>query len=260
MSELSAVKIPVFNMADPHLWFHMVEATFELATPKAITESRTKYNYTVAHLPPEVAAIVRDVIVNPDATDPFQKLKDEIIARCGETKTQEIRRLLNAEQLGDRKPTELLRIMQRRAESHSISDSLLLELFLKQLPPNVQSILASIPSVTPVKAAEVADRIMEVTNNDIAQVLSSSQSESKSADSELLLEIRALRKEVAALRRSRSTSRNRQHFRFRPRKDSASSFRMNNNSDICFYHQKFKSKAKKCSPPCSYKGNEKGQE
>ncbi|XP_042902504.2 uncharacterized protein, partial [Parasteatoda tepidariorum] len=162
---------PSINISDPHLWFHMVEATFQLATPKPISESKTKFNYCHAHLPPEVAAVVRDVIITPDAEDPFKKLKEEIIARCGETKSQEIRRLLSGEQLGDRKPSELLRTMQRRAESHEISDSLLLELFLNQLPQHVQSILAAIPSLSSTRAAEIADKVMEVsTSSEVSEV------------------------------------------------------------------------------------------
>lgn len=43
----------------------------------------------------------------------------------GESKTEEIRRLPAGEQLGDSKPYQLLRTVQRRAESHNISNGLL---------------------------------------------------------------------------------------------------------------------------------------
>ncbi|GFQ81692.1 uncharacterized protein TNCT_378371 [Trichonephila clavata] len=140
----------------------MLESTFELAVPKPITDERTKYNYCVAHLSPDAAMAVRDVILSPVTTNPYSKLKEEVIARCGESKSQEIRRLLAGEQLGDRKPSELFRVMQRRSELHNVADSLLLELFLKQLPPNVQSIIVSIQLLTAQKSSEVADRILEV--------------------------------------------------------------------------------------------------
>ncbi|GFY01378.1 uncharacterized protein TNCV_849861 [Trichonephila clavipes] len=105
--------------SDPALWFGMLESTFELAVPKPITDERTKYNYCVAHLSPDAAVAVRDVILSPGSINPYSKLKDEVIARCGESKSQEIRRLLAGEQLGDRKPSELFRVMQRRSESHN---------------------------------------------------------------------------------------------------------------------------------------------
>ncbi|GFT88323.1 uncharacterized protein TNCV_5074261 [Trichonephila clavipes] len=114
--ETAAVVIPPFIQRDPALWFYMIESTFELASPKPITESTTKYNDAVSHLPPDIATVVRDVIIQPDISDPYSELKAKIIERCSENKTQEIRRLLAGESLGDRKPSELLRIMKRRAE------------------------------------------------------------------------------------------------------------------------------------------------
>ncbi|GFX83296.1 hypothetical protein TNCV_4988901 [Trichonephila clavipes] len=53
--------------------------------------------------------------------------------------------------------------MRRRAESHSVPDDLMLELFQQHLPTRVQSILAAISPLTLEKASEVADRVMEVT-------------------------------------------------------------------------------------------------
>ncbi|GFX19321.1 uncharacterized protein TNCV_3014601 [Trichonephila clavipes] len=135
--ETAAVVIPPFIQRDPALWFYMIESTFELASPKPITESKTKYNYAVSHLPPDIATVVRDVIIQPDISDSYSELKTKIIERCSENKTQEIRRLLAGESLGDRKPSEL-RIIKRRAENHNIDDSLLFELFNQAMPVPVQ--------------------------------------------------------------------------------------------------------------------------
>ena len=55
---VSAVKIPNFIATDPQLWFSMVELIFELAAPKPITESKTKYNHCVASLPPDIALLI----------------------------------------------------------------------------------------------------------------------------------------------------------------------------------------------------------
>ncbi|GFY35046.1 integrase catalytic domain-containing protein [Trichonephila clavipes] len=54
--------------------------------------------------------------------------------RSGESSHQEIRKLLIGEELGDRRPSELLRVMRRRAESHSVPDDLMLELFSSICP------------------------------------------------------------------------------------------------------------------------------
>lgn len=90
-------------------------------------------------------------------------MKDSGISHDGESKLGEIRRLLAGEQLRDRKPSALLRTMQRRAESHTISYELLLELFMQHLPSNIQSVLASIQPLMLQRVTETANRILEVS-------------------------------------------------------------------------------------------------
>ncbi|GFQ78039.1 uncharacterized protein TNCT_102411 [Trichonephila clavata] len=87
MEDISAVKIPVFASSNSALWFGKLESTFELAVPKPITNERTKYNYCVAHLSSDAAMAVLDVILSPGSTNPYSKLKEEVIAQCGERKT-----------------------------------------------------------------------------------------------------------------------------------------------------------------------------
>ncbi|GFT74677.1 uncharacterized protein TNCV_4809601 [Trichonephila clavipes] len=165
MEDISAVKTPAFVSSDPALWFGMLESTFELAVPKPITDERTKYNYCVAYLSPDAAMAIQDVILLPLSINPYSKLKDEVIARCGESKSHEICRLLAGEQLRDRKPSELFR----------------------QLPPNVQSILTSIQPLAAQKVSEVADRILEVTPVQVSDVSKYSSADSDdSSESKLL--------------------------------------------------------------------------
>lgn len=247
MTDTAAVKIPVYNPIDPALWFAMCESTFELAVPKPITDNKTKFNYCVAHLPPEIASLVRDIILKERSEASYDELKTAIVDRCGESKTQEIRKLLAGEQLGDRKPTELLRDMTRRAENHKISDVLLLELFLQQMPPNVQSIIASVQPIDSQKAANIADRIMEVASTQVNSITQMQPSDNSDTVNSLVQEVRKLRNEVSQLRRSRSSSRN--SFQRRNRSPSAPKMM---NSKLCWYHRKFKENATKCVSPCCF--------
>ncbi|KAF8778939.1 hypothetical protein HNY73_015613 [Argiope bruennichi] len=121
------------------------------------------------------------------------------------------RRLLAGESLGDRKkPSELLRIMKRRAESHNIDSSLLFVLFNQAMPVPVQTILTSISPISSDKAADIADRILDINSTSISTIFSGSERNSSpmmelKSDMDLLRnEIKELRKEVADLRRSRS--------------------------------------------------------
>lgn len=125
----------------------------------------------------------RDIILNPEQTDLYKHLKDSGISHDGESKLGEIRRLLAGEQLRDRKPSALLRTTQRHAESHNISNELLLELFMQQLPSNIQFVLASIQPL-------MLQRILEVSPIQVnSTVLPSVISLDPLSYSELLKEI-----------------------------------------------------------------------
>ncbi|GFQ71039.1 transposon Tf2-9 polyprotein [Trichonephila clavata] len=147
MAEITAVKIPPYNFSDPQLWFSTCERTFALGVPKAITDTCTKFNCIVSNLPPEAAAIVRDLIITPDGTDPYDAIKAQLIQRTGESSQQEIWKLLTGEELGDRKPSELLRTIILRNVVHlrtTFRKSLCWNFFFSSYRPQCKTILASI--------------------------------------------------------------------------------------------------------------------
>ncbi|GFX04300.1 uncharacterized protein TNCV_3974491 [Trichonephila clavipes] len=256
MTEVNAVQIPAYNKSDPVLWFIMCESTFALATPKPITESITKYNYIVSHIPPDIASLVRDILIKPDATDPYGNLKTELINRSGESSTQEIRQLLSGEELGSRRPSELLRNMTRRAETFNVPEKLMLELFLQRLPSRVQSILAAVSDLTLAKAAEISDRIFEVTPTPVETYAISGASATTTED-RLFREIEKLNKRIDSLSfsRSRSPYRYNKHYHRNNRSKSR-------DSSICWYHRRFGKRCKedKCVKPCSWQGNNTSKE
>ncbi|GFT54649.1 transposon Tf2-9 polyprotein [Trichonephila clavipes] len=188
MAEITAVKIPPFNFNDPQLWFSTCERTFALGVPKAITDTFTKFNYIVSNLPPEAAAIVRDLIITPDETDPYDAIKAQLIQRTGESFAQ-------------------------RSEGAYVGT------FLQQLPTAVQTILASITPITVEKAAEVADRILEVSTPTVSL---STNAIASSSENRILQEIERLHKRIDDLtmkerrtpeRRNSSRPRNRSRNR-----------------------------------------------
>lgn len=70
MSQVTAACTPPYNFNDAGLWFAMYEHSSQLAHPKAITESRTKFNYISVKLPPEATSVVHDLIIKPSDTTP----------------------------------------------------------------------------------------------------------------------------------------------------------------------------------------------
>ncbi|GFW30354.1 hypothetical protein TNCV_452921 [Trichonephila clavipes] len=221
---------------------------YPIPLPKAIADTFTKSNYIISNLPPEAAAIVRDLIITPDETDPYGAIKAQLIQRTGESSQQEIRKLLTGEELGDRKPSELLRTMNRRAASHNVPKELMLELFLQQLPTAVQTILASITPIT----VEKADRILEVSTPTVSL---STNAIASSSENRLLQEIERLPKRIDDLTMEERKTPERRNSS-RPRNRSFSRSR----ESCCWYHKKFQERAKKCIPPCSYKEKNESSE
>ena len=238
------LKIPPFWLSDPLVWFAQVEAQF---STRHITSQKTKFDHVVASLTPEYATEVRDLILKPPETTPYDTLKQQLIKRTGVSEQQRLQQLFNAEELGDRKPTQLLRRMNLLLgdKAASTDNSLLRELFLQRLPTNVRLVLASTSDTLSLKdLAMLADKIMEVhsTTPSVAAITSS----------QLSTEVDKLRAEIASLKKlvkQGSATR-----RIRTRSPSPARPRTSDSS-VCWYHQTFGTDACKCKAPCSWVGN-----
>jgi hypothetical protein len=158
-----SVKLPPFWPADPEVWFAQVEAQF---TCRNITAQRTRFDYVISSLNPEFAMEVRDLLLKPPEDHPYDILKAQLIKRTAASEQRKLQQLISGEELGDRKPTQLLRRMQQLLGDKlgsADSSSFLRELFLQRLPANVRMVLASTDATTDLsKLAELADKVLEV--------------------------------------------------------------------------------------------------
>lgn len=255
-----SVKLPPFWPSDPEVWFLQVEAQF---STRGITAQKTRFQYIVSSLSPEIATEVRDLLLKPPTDHPYDVLKAELIKRTAASEQRKLQQLIGGEELGDRKPTQLLRRMHQLLGdklSSADANSFLRELFLQRLPPNVRMVLASADPATELgKLAEMADKVMEVAAPTIAQVnVPTPKQPPPSSD------IRQLRDEVAQLTtlvQSLTTEfRRRRPSRSRSRATSPALATPNTPSEtLCWYHQKFGDQAQRCRPPCSRSLNDQAQ-
>ncbi|KAJ3666199.1 hypothetical protein Zmor_001652 [Zophobas morio] len=106
-------------------------------------------------LPPDVAAEVSDVILKPHDTEPYTRLKQAIVSRTCITETQRLKQLLRSQELGSRKPSQLLRHMQSLIQNTPyVNATALRGLFVQQMPVSIQPILVSLTEVEIDKVAK----------------------------------------------------------------------------------------------------------
>lgn len=257
VSTVSApIKLPPFWPADPELWFVQVEAQFAC---RKITSQKSKFDHVVSSLAPEYAAEVRDLLISPPTDNPYTTLRTQLIKRTTASDQRKLQLLLTSEELGDRKPSQLLRrIQQLLGNRPGMSDeSFLKELFMQRLPPNVRMVLASTPEGTEVgKLADLADKVMEAASPTGA-IASVTPPPTKTDKVEHLQEeVSRLEKLVQKLSRPRSPLRP----TLRPPSRRSPTPPINTSADadshsLCWYHRTFGSRARQCRPPCAWQPN-----
>ena len=144
--------------------FLQIEAQFNT---QGILSQKTRFVYVITSPSPEIACEVRDLLIQPSEERPYDTLKAELIKRTAASEQRKLQQLLSREELGNRKPTQLLRRMKQLLGDHTpiTDDAFLKQLFLQRLPANVQMVLASAdPSTDLPKLAEMADKINEVAS------------------------------------------------------------------------------------------------
>lgn len=217
-----AIKLPEFWINSPEVWFARVEAQFNI---RGIISDTTKYDYTVGALDYKTAEEVQSILVNPPNDDKYRTLKAALIKAFGKSQAQKDLELLNLGGLGDRRPTALLRRINALNDDPA---TLKRALFLLNLPAEIRSILASQQYADIDGLAEAADRVWETRTTSACSVNSTEPIAPEP-------QINAFHKQSTGPAQHRSN---------RNSKPPA--------QNICFYHNKFGSKARRCEPGCKF--------
>ena len=101
-----AMKIPPYWTSDPKIWFVQVKAQFAV---RGITAQRTMYHHVVGSLSPEIAMEISNLLLKPPEDHAYDVLKQKLTERTAASEQCQLQQLFMTEELGDRKPTQLLR-------------------------------------------------------------------------------------------------------------------------------------------------------
>ena len=220
--EISAMamtnRIPDLWPQSIKLWLSHIEAVM---APQKPTDD-IMYQMVIAKLRHQDLQQVSDIIANPPEERKFQTLKERLIHVYEESAQKQFKKLMEEMELGDQKPSQLLRRMKELA-GDTVSTQALKFLWGSHLPKAARTILAIHENKDLSELAEMADAIQENTAIEPVRFLHEVSSlappdtnrtkaridaidELRQQISELTLQIHELTTENQQ-RRSRSTSR-----------------------------------------------------
>ncbi|CAH0687934.1 unnamed protein product [Spodoptera exigua] len=204
-------KIPEFWVDSPRVWFYRIEAM--LAPQKLSDDSR--FDIVVSKLSKEAIQQVTDLLMDPPEGKKFDTLKVRLLTIYEESKNRQLQKLISEMDLGDQKPSQLLRRMRELAKE-KIPDDTLKMMWQGHLPSPVRAVLAVTDSKDLDGLAVVADNVFETTRASHVSEVSQQQSNPSKETDLIMAEIAKLTLKIDQLERSKSRSSVRR-VAFRPR-------------------------------------------
>ena len=142
-SSVKAVKLAMFWMEEPEIWFSRAEASFRSLD---VTSEVSKFSNVVAHLDAQTAALASDIVkADPrEENNPYTELKRRILEALSLSCNEKADKLLDLNGFGDKIPSQGLQAMLKlvpEAEAEK-PGFLFRRIFLRQLTPEVRNLLA----------------------------------------------------------------------------------------------------------------------
>ncbi|XP_075151198.1 uncharacterized protein LOC142225307 [Haematobia irritans] len=198
-----AVKVPPFWKANPKLWFSQMESQFINA---GISQDSTKYHTLVGSIESNILNTVSHIIENPPERDLYNSLKNALLAEFQDSEEKRLQKLMENVDLGDRKPSAMLRDMRQLA-SGKVSEEMLRSLWFQRLPATIKAVL-SVSTDNLDKLSVMADKINDHLGNASINQVSKSDPVSRLDNLEgQINEIIRKFDELRTTQRNRSTSR-----------------------------------------------------
>lgn len=215
----ASVKLPEFWSSDPAPWFQHAEALFHL---KGISSDDSRYFLTVAALDQQTTRRVMQLLRAPPVTEKYAALKELLLRRYSLSSAERADRLLSLPGLGDGSAVDLMEDMLSLLGPDN-GGFLFPHIFLRQLPVPVRAALANSRSLADGDfraLAEEADRILRSSRCLAVQSVASDPPQPTTVDADPAV--------VAGVSLPKRRS------------------------GLCFFHQRFGGKARRCVPPCTW--------
>lgn len=239
--------LPEYYPNDPECWLAQIEAQFDLYK---ISSQLNRYRYLVGALPRHLIPELRDLIVHPPTSSPYDVLKETLLKRTSLSEEKRLEQLLSTIHLEHRTPSQLLRLIRQASEPFTVDQKLLKYIWLKRLPEKITVVISPYIDTSSLDDLAVsADKVYEYTHDRIHNLASAEQ------PSPVLSEIEALRQQVHLLQvglQNLSRRCNIQRHRSNSGRRRSISRPRNHHEEWCFYHNRFGAKARKCEQPCTF--------
>lgn len=252
-------RLPQFWRDKPRLWF----AQFETMLTNQKLGDENKFGLAVAQLEKIDVEQISDIIMSAPNTGRYEELKKRLLSVYEESESKQLQKLLHEVELGDQRPSQLLRRM-RDLGRNMIPDGTLRMLWMSHLPSSTRAVLSVSQESKLDALAAMADKMDEQTK-EVNSICTCSHANKKteqpstSSDSKIIEMIESLTKEIATLKTDRSRNQYRRP-RYQDSQRSRSRSKSTKRNSVCYFHRKFGTKAYRCRSPCSFDSKNKPAE
>ena len=151
----ASFSVPPFMPMKTGIWFSILGKYFGVA---GISHDDEKALALMGFIDPQYLAKIEDTVTNLPATSQYDKLKSELIRVLTESDSAKVERLVEREEMGDRKPSQFYNDLKKLANPLA-SDEFILNLWRNRLPDRIREVLATVDDTSIEKLTRTADRI-----------------------------------------------------------------------------------------------------
>jgi hypothetical protein len=209
-----------------------------------ISQSSTKYDHLLSALSTEVCSNINNSLekINENAADAYEQLKALLVSRYTKDRWARAFELLKFPEIGDMKPSDMIRQMKALLPTDSRPCTYFMALFLLRLPSDMIDHLIDKDFKDCTKMAEYADLLYSRRRSNTMAAINTKYEAAINA--------------ISGSRNREFSPHDRRRERHLPscpgrsRRKTPGLYK--EDSDICYYHTTYGDQARKCKPWCQW--------